>query len=336
MTRRVALPEHLGASFSISQAAAAGVTRNRLRGDDLSVPFRGVRSILAAPDGLAPVPHDEVNPYVLQADLRVTRAEAYAPRMHPEHFFSRETAVSLWGGPLPLAFRESPDGDESILDLDPPVHVSGFHGTALPRVAGIARHRASIRTTTVVEHRGLRVSSPASTWASMGRLSVHDLVALGDHFCRRWRNGYNRPDAGRAPLATIAQLRAAVGAGRRVGAARLRTAVELVREDSWSPRESRVRCILVDAGLPEPELNIDVYDDDGLFLGCVDLAYPALKVAVEYHGLQHHATYAQDVERTARLRAAGWIVIEVTADVLRRPEDLVARVRAALRKRSGR
>jgi len=52
-----------------------------------------------------------------------------------------------------------------------------------------------------------------------------------------------------------------------------------IREDSWSPRESQVRCLLVDAGLPEPEPNVDVFDDHGRFIGCVDLAHPALRAA---------------------------------------------------------
>jgi hypothetical protein len=36
------------------------------------------------------------------------------------------------------------------------------------------------------------------------------------------------------------------------------------------------------------------------------------------------------VERIAALRAAGWTVIEVTSDLFRRPEDLIARIRRAL------
>lgn len=82
--------------------------------------------------------------------------------------------------------------------------------------------------------------------------------------------------------------------------------------------------------LPEPELNIDVFDGLGRFLGCVDMAYAQQRVAVEYLGMLHGERWAQDVERIAGLRAAGWTVIEVTAPLLKRPNTLVARVRAAL------
>ena len=119
-------------------------------------------------------------------------------------------------------------------------------------------------------------------------------------------------------------------AGRRRGADRLRRAIELIREDSWSPRESELRCLLVDAGFPEPELNVDVFDGVGVFIACVDLLYPRQRVAIEYHGVHHGAQWARDVERAAALRAAGWTVIEVTSPLLRDPARLLRRVAAAL------
>ncbi len=210
------------------------------------------------------------------------------------------------------------------------MHVSVFGSAPLPRVAGVTAHRARTATTSLRELDGLPLASPASTWASLGTLPLHDLVALGDYFCRVWRPGVGRRKVDRAPLATIAQLRAAVAAGRRVGNPRLRQALDLIREDSWSPRETHVRLLLTGSGLPEPALNLDVFDDRGRFLACLDLAYPDQKVAIEYHGILHADSYARDVERMAALRAAGWTVIEVTAELLASPGTIIARVRAAL------
>ena len=219
--------------------------------------------------------------------------------------------------------------DMTAADLE--LHVSAFGHIPFPRATGVRGHRTMLRLTEVTEHDGLRVSSPAATWASLGVLPLFDLVALGDFFCRRWREGRGRPHPGRPPLSTIEDLRRMLEAGRRRGADRLRAALGMIREDAWSPRESLVRCILVEAGLPEPDLNTDVYDERGVFLGCVDLAYPREKVAIEYLGMLHGERWAQDVERLARLRAAGWAVIEVTSPLLKRPHDLVARVTAALK-----
>lgn len=130
----------------------------------------------------------------------------------------------------------------------------------------------------------------------------------------------------------VVELAAAASAGRRIGAARLREAIDWIREDSWSARESELRYLLVSSGFPDPELNVDLFDDDGRFLGCWDLVYRAQKVAIEYHGRQHAESWGADVERAARLRAEGWIVIDVTAETLRAPEVLLQRIRRALRR----
>ena len=172
--------------------------------------------------------------------------------------------------------------------------------------------------------------SPATTWASLGGVLAHpyDLVAAGDAVVRDWRT---------EPLATIDQLRAVIAAGRRVGIDRLRDAVPRVRTRAASRPETRCRLELVDAGLPEPELNYDVFEA-GLWLACVDLAYPAARVAVEYEG-EHHLLdpeqWARYILRYERLAAAGWLVIRVTkSELFEHPEAMVRRVRAAISQRS--
>lgn len=321
------LSDRFGNVFSVRIARANGIGHGRLRGNDLRAPFHGVR-VQPAADGSM---DDDIaaleNPYERQRRFRVARARTYAARLHTGHFFSHQTAASVWGAPLPIEFTEAGElAEDDALAL----HVSAIGYLAFPRASGIVGHRTYSSLTSVVIHEGLRVASPATTWVSLGGLSVTDLVAAGDFFCRQWRPGYGRPDAGRAPLATREDLSAALDAGRRFGAARLREALALVREDAWSPRESLVRCILLEAGLPEPELNFDAYDSQGRFLACVDMAYPDRRVAVEYLGMLHGAQWAADVERLAALRAAGWIVIEVTSPLLKRPAELVRRVAATL------
>ncbi len=67
----------------------------------------------------------------------------------------------------------------------------------------------------------------------------------------------------------------------------------------------------------------------------VDLALPELKIAIEYDGRWHESgtQRALDNHRVAKLRAAGWIVIIVTAELLRDPRALVAAVAAAVAER---
>lgn len=239
--------------------------------------------------------------------------------MRPSEFFSHETAALLWGAPLPLA-------------RDSGIHVAVHLPNAQPRATGVIGHRLGPSLATAVEHGGFRLASPASTWVLLGRsLSVDDLVALGDYFVRVWRReGYFRVNKGMPPLTTIAQLQAALAAGRRTGVGNLTAALPLVREDSWSRAESITRCHLVRAGLPEPVLNRDYFGGDGIHLGCIDLSYPEFKVAIEYQSRLHGAEYIRDIERIERLRAEGWIVIQVTAVLLDSPADLDRRVRQAL------
>ena len=333
MRRPEELPGHIPARFSVRDALRAGVSPERLRRDDLARPFPGVRMRLpaetaaAASDGIDDAGPPPPDLYARQACERLSRIRAYAPRLRPGQFLSHESAATLWGAPLPLVLHDGLPIDGRTL----PVHVSTFGTASLVRTSGVQAHRARTETTDVRMLDGVCVSSPASTWASLGTLPLVDLVALGDHLCRVWRRGPGRPQPERPALTTVEDLRRAIASGRRIGVGRLRKAIELVREDSWSPRESALRCRIVLAGLPEPELNHDVYDASGRFLACVDLAYPAQRIAVEYHGVVHHSRYAQDVERVARLRAAGWIVIEVTASLFADNDELIRRIRGALR-----
>ena len=95
-----------------------------------------------------------------------------------------------------------------------------------------------------------------------------------------------------------------------------------------SPQETRLRLLLQRAGMP-PVAQYRVHDEGG-FVARVDFAYPEVRVAVEYDGLWHaeRRAFLDDRRRLNRLNAAGWVVLHVTLDDLRRPEALVARVRA--------
>jgi very-short-patch-repair endonuclease len=133
---------------------------------------------------------------------------------------------------------------------------------------------------------------------------------------------------------TRADLEAAVRRhGRRPGVQNLRLALDRIRYGSLSPQESRLRVELVDAGLPEPALNLRVVHR-GTFIAMVDLAYPDHKLAVEYLGDHHRtddAVYQEDIYRRERLMSAGWNVVFVTAADVRGPiPRAVLSVRRAL------
>lgn len=118
--------------------------------------------------------------------------------------------------------------------------------------------------------------------------------------------------------------------GRR-GIARARLAITLFDAGAQSPKETWLRLVLVDAGLPRPQTQIPVRDEFGTVIAYLDLGWEHLRVAVEYDGDQHRSDrsqYSWDIGRLEILQRLGWIVIRVIAGD--RPAGIVRRVKTAL------
>lgn len=134
----------------------------------------------------------------------------------------------------------------------------------------------------------------------------------------------------------IAEVEAVIAAhpGAR-GVNGLRRILPLVDSGSESPQESRTRLALIDAGLPWPETQIVVHDGFGEFVGRLDMGYRELRVGIEYDGPQHWTDPKQrqrDIDRQAALAELGWVIIRVSAELLRyRRATLIARVQDAMR-----
>lgn len=100
--------------------------------------------------------------------------------------------------------------------------------------------------------------------------------------------------------------------------------------------ETRLRLVLVLAGLPRPHTQFAVLDDVRRRAVWLDLAYPGHRVGVEYEGV-HHTRPEQvrrDTARYTRLVAAGWRMYRYTSDEVHHEQDrIVAEVGAALRSR---
>ncbi|MDN5916214.1 MAG: endonuclease domain-containing protein [Pseudonocardia sp.] len=102
---------------------------------------------------------------------------------------------------------------------------------------------------------------------------------------------------------------------------------------SGSPPESRLRMLLVLAGLPRPAVQHTVLDDVRHRAIWLDLAYPEHRLGVEYDGGDHLRPdrVVQDIARHTRLVAAGWRVLRYTAWEIRNETDrIVADVATAV------
>ncbi|WP_141681897.1 endonuclease domain-containing protein, partial [Mycobacterium malmoense] len=98
-----------------------------------------------------------------------------------------------------------------------------------------------------------------------------------------------------------------------------------------SPRESYLRLLLIDAGLPRPQTQIPVLGVDGMPVAYLDLGWAEDMVAVEYDGDQHRTDrgqYVKDIRRMEMLEQLGWTIVRVVAED--RPAAIVRRVRDAL------
>ncbi|WP_091365772.1 hypothetical protein [Geodermatophilus telluris] len=244
----------------------------------------------------------------LHRDVPVThelRAVAAAGLLLPGAVVSGRSAAVLWGVELAGA------GDDVELTVPP-----GRHPV---RVGGLRVRRASLARDDVERRRGALATTPEATALDLARrLGADDAVVAVD-----------RVLASRLVDLEDLRVRAVRCTGR--GSARARAVCALADGRSESPQETRLRLLLLRAGLPAPVPQFTVRAG-GRFVARVDLAWPALRVAVEYDGRWHAEAgrFARDRRRLNRLQEAGWRVVFVTAEDLFRPLELTARVDRAL------
>lgn len=315
------LPSDLQSAFAMSSARALGVGRRRLEGADLERVFRGARLRTDADDEAGTIDEQEEDtPWGRRAAESARLLRAYRPIMPSHAFLCGPTAAIEWDIPLPMRI-----GSE--------LHIGVFRPRTAPVRADVRGHQFTRGFIKVVDKDGVAITDAASTWASLGGLLTEDeLVAAADRVLRVPRHpGGFRPVTETA-LAAREELAILCERKGRPGAPALRRALDLARSGSASPPETQIRLILHDAGLPEPILDVDVYDEFGVFLGCSELAYPELRIAIEYES-DGHLTRRQlerDIDKYQAYAEAGWSVVRVTSQhVFRDSGETVRRVRQA-------
>lgn len=255
----------------------------------------------------------------------VGRAREFWPVLAEDEFFAHLTALELWN--LPVSRRV--EGG--------PLHVGGT-STRQRRRPGVQGHRYA-EGTPVTSFHGVRLSTPAEAWLQAApAVGLDEAIVLGDALAGRW-SPY--APARRLPIQLLAD---AVDRGRRrPGITVLREALALIRPGVESPKETELRLMIVRAGLPEPEVNVERFAADGSYLGRPDLSYGWCRLALEYQGDHHRtdrATWRVDLSRREGFEDAGWRVVLVSDDDLRgaAASVLLARIRrhvAAHRRRAG-
>ena len=118
---------------------------------------------------------------------------------------------------------------------------------------------------------------------------------------------------------------------RARGLVALRKALPHVDGGAESPKETWLRMLFVDAGLPRPTTQFVVYTADGRYIKRLDMVWEKYKVAAEYDGDLHllrRDVYARDVWVGRELQRVRWHLIRAVKED--RGDDLVAHARAVL------
>ncbi len=207
------------------------------------------------------------------------------------------------------------------LDLDPidPVDVAVPVSCGIRSRSGLIVHHGAIPLAEVQTIRHLRaVSLPlALAGICLRRPEVEALAAIDMAL-----------HLGLSDFLALDQV--ADAARGRPGMAKMR-ALALVAAPAESPMETRLRWLLMQARMPRPDVQVDLYDDAARFVGRADLYYPSARLVLEYDGGNHRDRLVEDDRRQNLLLNAGYRLLRFTgADVHSRADVVVAQVRAAL------
>jgi hypothetical protein len=267
-----------------------------MRGTDLDHPFRGVNLAKAAAHDLESL------------------CLALQTRLPPDAFVCGATAARLMKLPLPLE-----------LERGTTIHVAVPAPRTAPTGRGLTGHSVRVDSRDVQQRRGLRVSTPARVFCELSKaIDLPDLVAVGDYLISH-----------QVPMVDLDTLVDTVERyPRGKGGATLRAAVPLLDGRSESRRESMLRVIVVTGGITGVVPN-EWIDTSGGERYRGDLVVREKKVVIEYQSRFHEdpIDFRKDMTRISRLEADGWVVIQVNANDLADPAELLARIRLVLASR---
>jgi hypothetical protein len=187
---------------------------------------------------------------------------------------------------------------------------------------GLRLRRERLMTDEIDEVLGLPVTTPLRTAFDLGRSGeLVDRVVAVDALSNAHRF------APEQVLRLAERYRGARGTGDLAGV------IGLADARAGSPMETRLRLLIVRAGLPRPEAQWPVQDELARTAVRLDLAYPDHMIGIEYDGGIHTRADAvlRDIGRHTSLLDQGWRVYRYTKlDVLHRPDRIVTQLRRAL------
>lgn len=252
-------------------------------------------------------------------DQHRLRARAVLARAHDETVLTHassliERGVPLWGVPLDVVHttRNRPD-------------------RAGRRQDDWIPHRGLLREADVEERNGVRISAAARSAFELttivgveaGLVAVNRLLHAGEMTLAEFKAEMDEHTYWPGKLTANVVVHLADGRLESVG-------------------EDRVSYVVHRQGLPRPEPQFEVYDENGVLVAYLDFAWPELGVFLEFDGRVKYEKFRRDGETLDEFlmrekkreelvcMLTGWTCIRITWADLARPELLATRIRKVL------
>lgn len=222
------------------------------------------------------------------------RCGAALSTQHPNAAISRRTAAQV------RKFAWLPDDwpADPVICVDAP-----RDDTTRSERQGLDRRLSALPDEDVTLWRGLRVTTPARTGVDLARFEPrHVVVPILDWLLTTGATS-------RADMVAVMDRMVRVPHVRRA-----RAFVDLAREGVGSPRETLTRLHMLDAGLPDPDTNLLIVEND-IVLAQGDLGYWRWLIWIEYDGVDYHAerrANGLDQAKDRWLRRRGWDMFRLT------------------------
>lgn len=221
--------------------------------------------------------------------------------------------VSGWAAAYVLG-ADALDGQDPFSGARQAVRVVLPSGASYRSVPGLRCVRAELDTSETEARHGFGVTTGVRTAFDLAREAsdLTEAVVALDTLIR----------AGLFKIQPLQQKLVEADGARGVRQARL--AAGLCRPGVRSPWETRLRMFVLELGLPEPQVNVPVFDLDGQFLGTPDLLDVDAGFALEFDGAGHRERdqHRRDNVREERFERGGLVVARADSLDLRahRPE----------------
>ncbi|MDT5203689.1 MAG: hypothetical protein QOD34_325 [Mycobacterium sp.] len=250
--------------------------------------------------------------------------DVYVPRLSRPSLEDRITGAWLWSRQRAVVAGVAAAALHGAAYVDEDVPIELIGRSARPH-RGLVVRDETLDADEVTQVRRLPVTTVARTAFDLGRhLPRGVAVAHLDALMRA------------APFSVDA-VHALARRHKGARGVRKSTAVlALVDGGAMSPRETWLRLLLLDAGLPNPATQLPLLRGRGL-VAIFDLGWEDYKVAAEYDGDYHRIDrrrFVKDINKLGIAEDEGWIVIRVVSE--HRPRDIVSRVYRGLARRGWR